>query len=339
MKLLVIAAMLVGATAMAEVKFGANIATSMKNDSELQTVGTDKRDGQFNFDQGRFTITGGTDTLSFYARMDYQPVKAAAYNKDTLNINMANMTYKNSLGNWTFGRMGASNTGMESSTTGNNATWTSTMAAAVLNAAGYTDGVAYGRDLGFGNLTVLLGNGPGITNSSLVDDNKRYTTEFNLAGKAMSDKMEWFLGYHMGDEQEYAALDKYTLTNLWLNYMMNDTMSFAFEYFASSATLNDGDAVNANSMAFWGTYKMDIHAFTLRYEMLTEADNSNLYDGSKAAEKYTAITLADKIKLEDNLSFFAEYRMETADEDVFTDEDNEAKGSKSIMTVGLAAKF
>jgi predicted porin len=79
---------------------------------------------------------------------------------------------------------------------------------------------------------------------------------------------------------------------------------------------------------------MGMHNISLRYEMVSDKDA--IATGSKT---HTAITLGDKIKLEENLSLFAEYFMQTAKEEIFLDADGKSTKNLSAMTLGLVATF
>lgn len=338
-KLLVAATMLLGATAMAEVKVGANIATSIKSTSEAGD-----KDGQFNFDQGRMFFTGGNDTLSYYARLKFDPSVSIAnktaddasdLDTDTngASVDQVYITYTNTLGTWNFGRMFFSDSGLESSTIGKNSNWSFSLAYD-MNFSENSDGVAYSRDLGFATGKVMFVNNSSKTSGT--DDNNRKSASISLTGKAMEDKAEWFFAHHTGhDTVDSLPLTAVSLSNVWLTYGLSDNMNFAFEYITTSFKPENGDSSNNSTMSLYGTYIMNMHAITLRYEMQTKADDNDDTTG----EKRTAITLTDKVKLEENLSLYAEYRMDGSDEKDFTDADGEAQNSKTTVMVGLAASF
>ena len=338
-KLLVAATMLLGASAMAQVTFKGNMATSIqalsgeKADNDNATPDgksvhhVDQNSGAFIFDQGRFGITGGTEKVAFAARLNYSPGSDGS----DLNIDEANVTYKTEMFNFTFGRI-ASALGLESSTFGKNATYTRSITSKKLVVGANSDGIALSKDLGMATVGLSMTNR--TISEDVSDENKRKDMELTATGKAMDSKLEWFAGYLMGEDGE-TTFTKHTNMNLWAMYSINDAINAGLEYTSYGKKIGEGDDMTATGTVIYATYGMDMHTFALRYEMVSDDDNL----AATGAKKHTSITLADKMKLEDNLHLFAEYRMNGADEDIFADKDGEAKNSGTAMTLGLVATF
>lgn len=331
--LLIIATMIAAASAQAAdpIKINGNLATSWSSLSGGRTGAnnskvTNAQDSAFSFDQMRFMFTGGTETVSYYARV------SNVLPNEGLGFDIANVTYKKDMGMFTFGRLD-NFAGMESTTYGKNATYTTGYVTELILNNKKTDGVKYGHDFGAVKGAFILGNH--VMDNAVTDDNKRLYAGVSVTGKAVNDALTWFVSYETGDEGA-ATLTKHTYTNVWGKYALNEQVDLALEYGIHAAKPDSGDSVDKNGLSLTGSYKWDMHAFALRYEALAANNDNEVITGAK---KLTSITLADKIKLDENLLAVIEYRMDGADEKVFADNKGKAQKSGNVITLGLAATF
>ena len=158
-----------------------------------------------------------------------------------------------------------------------------------------------------------------------------------------------------------------TVMDLSAAYMINEMFDVAFNYIDSSRTPDGGDAMKANSMAFYGDAHLGMFGVSLRYEMVTydagfmnyngaygDPDDENAANpGAFAASLFrtnaptafadknsvSSITLTGKAEIDKNAMAVLEYRTDSSDEEAFVDADGEPATSQSTILVGLMYRF
>lgn len=332
------AVVLAGATASADVKWSGEAGfqwQSLSSKQQNDYFGLLKADHDtFVVNHGIIDVEGGSDAAGFTGRLMW--AKDDATGEMTPMFSIAALTTKNALGNWMFGRM-ETTMRYESFRRSENAFYTFSLGArAELNTPAGVEGVRWNKEYSFATLNLGVYNGLATTGA---DTTNRRAVEFSAEGKA--GEGTWFAGYLQnttdGDTGTAGLQDaKATRINAWYEMMATEAVKVAVEYSSYNIKPEDSalDEVTVSDIALQGTYMMGMHNISLRYEMVSDKDA--MVTGSKT---HTAITLGDKIKLEENLSLYAEYYMQTAKDEIFVDADGETTKNLSAMTLGLVATF
>jgi hypothetical protein len=198
------------------------------------------------------------------------------------------------------------------------------------------EGVRWNKEYSFATLNLGAYNGLATTGA---DTTNRRAVEFSAKGKAGNGT--WFAGYLQNSTDADTVTPGFqdadvTRINAWYEMLATEAVKVAVEYSSYNVKPEDSalDKVTVSDIALQGTYMMGMHNISLRYEMVSDKDG--VATGSKT---HTAITLGDKIKLEENFSLFAEYYMQTAKDEIFLDADGKFTKNLSAMTLGLVATF
>lgn len=173
----------------------------------------------------------------------------------------------------------------------------------------------------------------------LDEDNRMKAYELSLTGKA--GMVNWFVGALQGRDTSAGITTENSNINAWvaLNPMENTSVALDFDSQSTKDTTTTGaeeqkvTAINA----ILG-YQFDIHGLALRYENVND-DKGRLTSSGGAATKYSNITLTDKIALDPNMELSLEYRMDSADREIYTKDDGTATKTANAFIAGVTAHF
>lgn len=121
--------------------------------------------------------------------------------------------------------------------------------------------------------------------------------------------------------------------------------SYTLESWLFGAEYNMGTYTDATDTDFsWSGMLLMAHydfndwmGLTLRYDMFNDEDNLRM--GESMAVSRTAITIAPTFVLGENMGALIEYRMDTVDEEVWTDGDGNATDSASFVAFEITYGF
>lgn len=181
---------------------------------------------------------------------------------------------------------------------------------------------------GIANFTVSSYNNASKDGKMYDDRTKTKATEVAATGSVAG--VTWFAGYLMGSD---AGKKDLTTSSLWASYNL-DTWKFALTFDGRTEKVADGATQFGQSTAARVSYGMGMHTFGLRYEMVYGAKFLG-YTGNEIS----SIVLGDKIAINDNMKFYAEYRMDNSKEEEFFNNKGDAKKDANALTLGLVAHF
>lgn len=146
-----------------------------------------------------------------------------------------------------------------------------------------------------------------------------------------------FAGHLMGTDSTTTpgTNEEKTSSSVWGSYKLMENMMLAITYDSRTNKVEGGTLAWADSTSAVLTYTVGINNLGLRYEMIRNASVL----GYGTAEKVNALSITDKIALNDNLNLYVEYRMDTADEEVFSDKDGAPSKNANLVTLGALAHF
>lgn len=207
-------------------------------------------------------------------------------------------------------------------------------------------GLNYGQ--GMWKAGFIVSNGQGSSTDD-NDNNKTMAVTFDV------DPMENLgldLNYVTGSEANNAV----TVLDFSVSYMINEMFDIALNYVdhGRKPAAAGSTELKATSMAAYVNANMGMYGIGLRYEQFTYDETNTttpaggiVYNGTGVNglgatgndNTITSITLAAKAELDQNANAFLEYRMDSADDKVWTDKDNQAADSNNTMTVGVMYRF
>ncbi|MEK2644072.1 outer membrane beta-barrel protein [Bdellovibrio sp. BCCA] len=164
------------------------------------------------------------------------------------------------------------------------------------------------------------------------------TTELSVTG-VLAGKLTWFAGYLIGTDAAVApATGKKdnSASSVWASYKFMDNLMLAVTYDSRTFKFENTHTHWADSVSAVLTYGIGINNLGLRYEMV-RGGNEIGYGG--AADKVNALSVTDKIVLNDNLNLYAEFRMDHSDADSFLDKDGAPTADAQMVTLGALAHF
>lgn len=124
-----------------------------------------------------------------------------------------------------------------------------------------------------------------------------------------------------------------------VTYKLSDALDFAFVYDMGTSEVGDADAQKLNSIIIYGNYhSLDFFDAGIRLEQFVDSDNK-IFTGLADSVTVTSITATFDYLIEKESKVRAEYRMESANEDVFSDADGKATNSRNLMLVSLMTSF
>ncbi|MBO9665546.1 MAG: outer membrane beta-barrel protein [Bdellovibrio sp.] len=334
-----------GITAQGEAAFDYNFLSSGSN--PYPASGGALND-QYHFHSAQLILTKETEELSLFARLAYVPTEytsPAGNTKSNIGTLDQLEVYYKIAPEWSVGggRL-CSTLGFESALKNENAFYANTVAYQGI-VPGYNEGMRLRFNPGE-FLAVSLSTYNRSTYNQFGDDyTPTKTTELSATGVA--GRFLWFAGYYTGTDTDPVTptlkIDKST-SNIWATYKFSDNFTWSVSYDARTQTPDGGSQIYAQSISSQMVYVWDKHSIGLRYESVLGAGELDALNNSTGAyytgtDKANVWTLGDKFKLSEHLKVYVEYRHDSADQEVLTNDKGDLTKELHMITLGAVAHF
>lgn len=301
----------------------------------------DGADQTYRLSQAQILLSKETEQMAFMSRLAFSPTEYSTATDPNSRSHFGNLEqlevyFKPSSTLYIgFGRF-LTTMGFESSTRMDNLMYLTTIAFSAI-VPSFGDGLR--AKYVQGDTTVALTTYNRAPYNSFGDDRKTTkTTELSVAQNL--GRASVYAGYLMGADNDAtgAVKEEKTASSVYATYKLADNWTTALEYESKTSKFGEEDRSHwADSSSFWMVYGIDKHNLGIRYEQVRGANEI----GYGIADTVNSITVSDKIVMSENLNLYIEYRQDTANEEIFPDEDGVAnsKDSAGVLAITALAHF
>ncbi len=133
-----------------------------------------------------------------------------------------------------------------------------------------------------------------------------------------------------------------TVIDIDLGVTPVENLLIGAEYNMGSIDVKDGDTFNWTGFMVMAHYDLnDWFGFTARFDSVDDSDSQLFLNdlGVGLGETRTSLTFAPTFVLGDGIGALIEYRMDSSDQEVFTDSDNEPSKNESVIAFEMTYTF